>query len=313
METYEITANAKINLFLRICGKLPNGYHQLYTVMQEVDIFDDITVNIDHSRYADINVICEDMEGLDPKHNLCYKAADRFYARLHNKLVAEGTNETIVFPYTEIILKKRIPSQAGMGGGSSDAAAVLLALQEHFDNPFDDEELNTIAVNIGADVPFFLYGGCCLCEGVGEVVTQLEHAPKCHLVVVKPDQGVSTPRSFAEVDRMELPEFRREDYQELFRKIYEAGDDVDLLDKLIRENEEMFINDLQAPGIEEVPVIRDIIDVLKGAGSTLSLMTGSGSAVFGLFKNEELAQSAKNAVEADGRFSSCEVFVTRMV
>ena len=313
METYEITANAKINLFLRICGKLPNGYHQLYTVMQEVDIYDDVTVKIDADRYADINVICEGMEGLDPKHNLCYKAADRFYARLHKKLVAEGTKETIVFPYTEIKLTKHIPSQAGMGGGSSDAAAVLLALQEHFGNPFDDEELNSMAVNIGADVPFFLYGGCCLCEGVGEVVTQLEHAPKCHLVIVKPDQGVSTPRSFAEVDKMDIPEFAREAYQELFDKIYEAGDDVELLDSLIRENEDMFINDLQAPGIEEVPVIKDIIDVLKETGSTLSLMTGSGSAVFGLFKNEELAQKAKQTVEADGRFSSCEVIVTRMV
>lgn len=313
METYEITANAKINLFLRICGKLPNGYHQLYTVMQEVDIYDDVTVGIDGSRPAEINVICEGMEDLSPKHNLCYKAADRFYARLHKKLVAEGTKETIVFPYTEIKLTKRIPSQAGMGGGSSDAAAVLLALQEHFGNPFDDEELNSIAVNIGADVPFFLYGGCCLCEGVGEVVTQLEHAPKCHLVIVKPDQGVSTPRSFAEVDKMDIPEFAREAYQELFNKIYEAGDDVELLDSLIRENEDMFINDLQAPGIEEVPVIKDIIDVLKETGSTLSLMTGSGSAVFGLFKNEELAQKAKQTVEADGRFSSCEVIVTQMV
>ena len=313
MDSYEISANAKINLFLRICGKLPNGYHKLYMVMQEVDISDEVTVNIDPSGPSGIDVICGDLTGLDPKKNLCYKAADRFYARLHKKLVSEGTKERIVFPHTEIVLKKGIPNQAGMGGGSSDAAAVLLALQEHFGNPFDKAELNETAVNIGADVPFFLYGGTGLCEGVGEVVTQLEDFPKWPMLIVKPQQGVSTARSYSEVDRIDLPPVDKDRYEELFRKLSETGGDMDKAEEIIKENRELFINDLQIPGIDEVPVIRDIIASLEDAGSSLALMTGSGSAVFGLFKTEDEASEARDRLAADSRFSDCDFFVTKMI
>ena len=313
MDSYEITANAKINVFLKICGKLPNGYHKLFMVMQEIDIFDDVTVNIDSSRPAEIQIICDGMDNTDPKKNLCYKAADRFYARYHKKLVSENASSRIAFPFTEIVLTKRIPSQAGMGGGSSDAAAVLMALQEHFGCPFSDDELNEIAVNIGADVPFFLYGGTCLCEGVGEVVTPLGDIHMWPMLIVKPSQGVSTPRSFAEADKQEITGFNREEYEKLFADLAEAGDDTDAADALIQKNKALFVNDLQAPGIEEVPVIADIISALDDAGSSLSLMTGSGSAVFGLFRSEDLAAEAKDKLASDGRFADCAFYVTKMV
>ncbi|SCW64242.1 4-diphosphocytidyl-2-C-methyl-D-erythritol kinase [Ruminococcaceae bacterium YRB3002] len=308
MESYEISANAKINLLLRICGKLDNGYHKLYTVMHEVDITDDITIDIDPDRPSDIVVICEGMEDIDPKKNLCYKACDRFYARLHKKLVEEGTRERIVFPYTEIRLVKRIPSQAGMGGGSSDAAAVILALQDHFVNPFDEEELNSMAVNVGADVPFFLYGGTCLCEGVGEVITVLDNIPKWPLLIVKPPVGVSTPRCFAEADRMALVEFDRDSYRRLYEDIVAADGDADRIAGVIAANRDLFVNDLQAPGISEVPVIADIIRDLEGAGALLSLMTGSGSAVFGIFRSGEDAARAEKAIKESGRYDDCAFY-----
>ena len=313
MESYEVTANAKVNLFLKICGKLPNGYHKLFMVMQEIDICDDVTVNIDSSRPAEIAVICNGMDNTDPKKNLCYKAADRFYARYHKKLVEEQTKERIVFPYTEIVLTKRIPSQAGMGGGSSDAAAVLMTLQEHFGNPFSDEEMNEIAVNCGADVPFFLYGGMCLCEGVGEVVTQLEDPPKWPMLIVKPHIGVSTPRSFAQADKMAISGYDREAYRAMFDRILEAGTDLDKVEAVLKENRALFVNDLQAPGIEEVPVIADIIDSLEQAGSPLAMMTGSGSAVFGLFKTEDLAKTARDIIAGDDRFADCDIYVCHMI
>ena len=313
MDSYEITANAKINLFLRICGKLPNGYHKLFTVMQEVDICDDVTVNIDSAKAPGISVVCEGLEGIEAQRNLCYKAADRFYANYHNLLVNEGQREKIVFPYTEIVLTKRIPSQAGMGGGSSDAAAVLMVLQEHFGNPFSIDELNRIAVNIGADVPFFLYGGSCLCEGVGEVVTQIEGVPLWPMLIVKPPHGVSTPKSFAMADSMDIAGFDRKSYNELFRTIVDAGDDIDAVDAAIRANKELLINDLQIPGEQEVPVITDIISELNDKGSTLALMTGSGSAVFGLFKTEDDVLAAKEAMESDGRFADCAFYSVRMI
>ena len=313
MDSYEISANAKINIFLRICGKLPNGYHKLYMVMQEIDISDDVTVNLDSERPAGIDVVCSDLTGLDPTKNLCYKAADRFYARLHKKLVSEGTREKIVFPHTEIILRKGIPNQAGMGGGSSDAAAVLLALQEHFGEPFNEEELNETAVNIGADVPFFLYGGTGLCEGVGEEVTQLDAFPKWPLLIVKPRQGVSTARSYSEVDKLDLPPLDKSRYEELFRELLETDGDLDRADEVLDRNRELLINDLQAPGIDEVPVIRDIISSLEKEGASLALMTGSGSAVFGLFKTTEDAEKVRKALASDARFSDCDFFVTGMI
>ncbi len=313
MDSYEIKANAKINLFLKICGKLPNGYHKLFMVMQEIDICDDVTVNIDQDRPAEIAVICDGMDNTDPKKNLCYKAADRFYARYHKKLVNEKTKYRIVFPYTEIVLTKRIPSQAGMGGGSSDAAAVLMTLQEHFGDPFSEEELNEIAVNIGADVPFFLYGGTAFCEGVGEVVTPIEGFGRWPMLIVKPAEGVSTPRSFAEADKLSIEGFDRKLYEDLIVSLCQAGNDLDKADEIIRSNRYLFVNDLQTPGIEEVPVIRDIIDMLDAEDSSLSLMTGSGSAVFGLFRTEDLAKKAMEHISADPRFASCSFYLTNMI
>ncbi len=313
MEVYDITANAKVNIFLRICGKLPNGYHRLYTVMQEVDIADEVTVSIDDTREAGIEVICEGLEGTDQKKNLCYKAADRFYANYHNKLVEEGFRNKIRFPYTEISLKKTIPFQAGMGGGSSDAAAVLLVLQEHFNEPFSEEEINRIAVNIGADVPFFLYGGTCLCEGVGEEITRLEGAARWPMLIVKPPVGVSTPRSFAQVDKMEIPPVDTKAYEQMYYELLSAGEDHDRVSDVLKKHKSLFVNDLQLPGIEEVPVISGIISSLDDEGSMLSLMTGSGSAVFGIFKTEEEAKKASLNMSEDPLFKDCQFIVTKML
>ncbi|MDO4876863.1 MAG: 4-(cytidine 5'-diphospho)-2-C-methyl-D-erythritol kinase, partial [Oscillospiraceae bacterium] len=183
-ESYEITANAKINLFLRVKGTLPNGYHSLYTVMQEIACADQITVNIDDTRKG-FKINCIGRSDIDPKKNLCRKACDRFYSNM--KKIREG----FVPPYTEIELIKNIPSESGMGGGSSDAAAILLVLQEHFGNPFEEEQLLKIAVNVGADVPFFLYGGTALCEKVGEDVTPIGNLAGLGVLIAKPDAGVS--------------------------------------------------------------------------------------------------------------------------
>ena len=313
MEVYDITANAKINLFLRICGKLPNGYHRLYTVMQEIDVADEVRVSIDDNKETGISVICDGFTDTDQKKNLCYKAADRFYANYHNKLVEDGYKNKIRFPYTEIALKKTIPFQAGMGGGSSDAAAILLVLQEHFGNPFSEEELNRIAVNIGADVPFFLYGGTCLCEGVGEEITQLEGAARWPVLIVKPPKGVSTPRSFAQVDKTDIPAFDTHDYEKMFTSLREAGDDADKVRGILKEYKHIFVNDLQAPGIEEVPVISDIITSLDDEGSMISLMTGSGSAVFGIFASEEEAKRASGVMSEAHQYKDCQFIVTKMV
>ena len=210
MDSYEITANAKLNLFLRVRGILPNGYHSLYSVMQEIDLADSLTVNIYPERESGFDIRCIGRNDIDPDKNLCSKAKDRFFSYLRKKAGADPSIEFKI-PYIEMVLTKRIPSESGMGGGSSDAAAVLMVLQEHFGNPFTDEELNQLAVNVGADVPFFLYGGTCICESVGEDIRQLESLAGIPLLIVKPSEGVSTPECFHAIDSKPLPEFDAEE------------------------------------------------------------------------------------------------------
>ena len=199
-------------------------------------------------------VECEGRSDIDPKKNLCYKAADRFYASLHNKLDAEGSSDgRYAFPRTVIRLKKNIPSESGMGGGSSDAASVLIILQEHYGNPFTEEELGKLAVNVGADVPFFLYGGTCLCERVGEEVTPIASLADLPILIVKPSAGVSTPECFKAIDSAELEEFDGEAYAEYISHLTEQKESpADKLGSFLSGGE-LLVNDLQAPAVSAVP------------------------------------------------------------
>ena len=292
--SYEINAYAKINLFLKICGKLPNGYHKLYTVMQEVDLKDDITVTIDDGR--DELIIVRDPEGRDISgNNLCYIAADKFYGYMARKLKTSG------FPAVTITLDKHIPVQSGMGGGSSDAAAVLLVMQQHFGSPFSDREMEELAVSIGADVPFFLYGGTCLCENVGEEITVLKSLAGANIVLVKPREGVSTAECFAEADRYPADDGLIREYKDFTESL--AGDaeekaDISELISFLKSREDCS-NDLQKPAEKMVPVISALIAELEDNGAQVARMTGSGSAVFGIFADKEEAERAVSAIRKD--------------
>ena len=313
IDTYKTSASAKVNLFLRVCGKLPNGYHRLYTVMQEIDYCDELTVSVGGDGPSEIVVECEGRSDIVPKKNLCYKAADRFYASLYNKQTADGIEGRYDFPRTVINLKKRIPSESGMGGGSSDAASVLIILQEHFGNPFTEEELGKLAVNVGADVPFFLYGGTCLCESVGEDITPIASLAGLPILIVKPSEGVSTPECFKAVDSADLQDFDNDAYTEYVSTL--TAEKESLSDKLeaFLSGGNLLVNDLQAPAIDAVPQIGEIIEALKEAGAPFAAMTGSGSAVFALFDSEEKANEVTEAVKNDPRAKDCIVLLTKTV
>ena len=314
IETYKTSASAKVNLFLRVCGKLPNGYHRLYTVMQEIDYCDELVVSIGGEGPSEIVVECEGRSDIIPKKNLCYKAADRFYASLYNKMADEASMDgRYDFPRTVIKLTKRIPSESGMGGGSSDAASVLIVLQEHFGSPFTEEELGKLAVNVGADVPFFLYGGTCLCESVGEDITPLASLAGLPILIVKPSEGVSTPECFKAIDSSELQQIDDDAYAGYVAGLAEEKDS--LADKLgtFLSGGGLLVNDLQAPAVEAVPQIGEIIKALKEAGAPYAAMTGSGSAVFALFDSEEAAKKAQEAIKSDPRAKDCQMILTETV
>ena len=311
MESYEITANAKLNLFLRVRGILPNGYHSLYSIMQEIDLADTLTINVYPERETGFDIKCIGRNDIDPEKNLCSKAKDRFLSSLRRKAISDPSmpeaykwqkNE---FPYIEIVLTKVIPSESGMGGGSSDAAAVLLVLQEYFGNPFNDEELNQLAVNVGADVPFFLFGGTCLCERVGEDISVLESLAGIPLLIVKPQQGVSTPECFHAIDSKPLPEFDEARYEAFINSLNEAEDDV--LARFLKGSD-LLTNDLELPSEEKVPLIRKAREKLLATDAKFSRMTGSGSAVFAMYESIEARDKAYDQIKADPEFSDCDMF-----
>ena len=244
--TYSTKAYAKINLFLRICGKYPNGYHRLFTLMQEVSIADDITVTIDPDLEDEI-IVANFMEGLSQEDDLCYKAATKYVDLIDAKGYGRIT----------INVTKNIPSQAGMGGGSSDAASVIKLLQKRFKNPLTKEELVKLGTTLGADVPFFFYGKSAFCEGIGEKISKCTSLAGIPMLIVKPDIGVSTPVCFRMCD--ESP------------AVFAVKD--------------ILTNDMQGPACEIVPVIAEILEEIEKTSPVYTAMSGSGSAVFSIYSN----------------------------
>ena len=306
-DSYEITANAKINLFLRVKGTLPNGYHSLYTVMQEISCSDRITVNIDPSRKG-FRIKCIGRDDIDPKKNLCRKAADRFFSNLKK---ISGNDFTI--PSIEIELIKNTPSESGMGGGSSDAAAILMVLQEHYGQPFDEDKLLQIAVNVGADVPFFLYGGTGLCERVGEAVTPLASFSGLGLLIAKPDGGVSTPECFELIDREPAKPFDQKAYSDYIETLKVPSKDTSEKLEKILAGKDLLVNDLESPAEKLVPEIEAIRKALEATDSPYCRMTGSGSAVFALYESLEEAARAKEKARLDPVLSKCILILSETI
>lgn len=302
--TYEVSATAKINLYLRVCGNLPNSnYHRLHMLMQEITLCDDVEVFVDDEGEHDIIAECIGCDPIPNNKNLCYKAAVRFFSALKKR----GTVRKL--PFVKITIKKNIPSEAGIGGGSSDAAAVILCLAEHYGNPFSVEELNEIAANTGADTPFFLYGGACVCEGFGEVVTPIESLSDLPLILIKPKDGVSTPQCFSSFDSKHKPTLDESLYDGFKAELAASDSPIEV----IRNHKELMVNDLQEPAEEFVPDIRTARELLEHNGALFAAMSGSGSCVFGVFEDKEKRDLAfakisedKTVSDKDYKLFKCE-------
>ena len=302
--SYDTTAFAKINIFLRCCGKYDNGYHRLYMLMQQIGIGDDILVEFDDDR--DFNIEIDSEVDIPKEKDLGYKAARAFYDAYADMLHAKA-KPVPRFPFTYIRETKNTPSQAGLGGGSSDAAAVLQILQQHFGYPLDDEQMLAVSSRLGADVPFFLTGGTCICEGVGEMVTELPDLSGINVILVKPDTGVGTAECYALSDESPAV-FDEGSYKERMNGIF--TDEKKLPLERIREASDELTNDLQEPAVKIAPVIADIIEAIKETGSCYTAMTGSGSCCFGIYANEEECACAREALAQDPRTSGCQIIPT---
>ncbi|MDR1397993.1 MAG: 4-(cytidine 5'-diphospho)-2-C-methyl-D-erythritol kinase [Desulfarculales bacterium] len=273
-----LKAFAKINLYLRIVGRREDGYHLLETVMQTVDVADDIFLR---ESEEGINFTCND-PGLE-KDNLAVKAAALFYQRLAR------------VPEISISLHKRIPAGAGLGGGSSDAAAVLRGLNLLYKNVFDDAALWEMARCLGADVPFFLRGGRALCTGIGDIITPLPDLVSGAFVLVKPPFSLSTATVYSLWD-------------DLVRRGRPGANNYLPEQKINIEYK--FINDLEQAVFSVYKDFACLKAELYELGADAVVMSGSGSALFAFFTCQEQAKWAEQVVKdiksADWWVKFCE-------
>lgn len=264
-KTVQERAYAKINLTLGVTGRRADGYHLLDSLMVTIDLHDEVTV----TRSREVIVTCTGM--LLPYRNTLRAAAERYRA-----LTGRGAR---------IHVYKRIPAEAGLGGGSADAAAALRALQRMYGEA-EERDLYDIALRVGADVPFCLKGGLCRVQGVGEALTPLRMGAQLHLALARPRQGVSTGKLFR---ALALPQPLPDTAGAL--AALAAGDAPALAARLY--------NALEGPATALVPEIGLLRERLLALGALGACMSGSGSTVFGLFPTAEAAQAAAAALRDD--------------
>lgn len=269
----EIQAFAKLNLTLDILGKREDGYHDLRMVMQSITLAD--TLTLEENRGEGLRVSANLRFLPTGEKNLAAAAALRFWEALGR----EPEN-------LDIRIEKRIPVCAGMAGGSSDAAAVLRALNQRAGDPFSPKELARLGERVGSDVPYCVLGGTALAEGRGEVLTPLAPLPRCWVVACKPDFPISTPELFAQADRVKLR--RRPDTAGLVAAL-EAGD----LGGVARRMYNVFEDVLPARLYTRVAEIKNILIQCGALGANMS---GSGPTAFGLFDRLEAAQEARSCL-----------------
>lgn len=261
-EKITIAAHAKLNLYLDIVGKRADGYHLLETVLQSVDLCDIVEVS---AAREGISVSCSNPEIPTGERNICHKAAKRFAERVGGNFGAE------------IHIEKRIPDGAGLGGGSADAAAVLCALNELNGLPMRSDELLQLAAEIGADVPFCLTGGLAVCRGIGELIEPLKPLPERFYLIVKPNFRCPTQEAYKLYDNAPVPA------KNALEAFCNAGSRYP--EQLYNVFEEIYGN------LE----ISSIKAKLRETGALGSLLTGSGSAVFGVYETAQGAASAARA------------------
>lgn len=276
-----LLAPAKINVYLRIVGQRPDGYHLLDSLMVPVSLYDEISLAVapiapdDQSAIARIVVTCNPPTVPEDETNLAYKAA------------ALLCQEAGVQARITMHLQKRIPVGAGLGGGSSDAAAVLKGLNTLLALGFTDTQLGTLAARLGADVPFFI--PCCPAQvqGIGEVLTPVPALPARWLVLVVPPFGVSTPWAYQRFDALLEPDNAVASVAPSWAAGHWPGPGC-------------WMNDLEQAVIPAYPQIGAIKQRLLHLGAEGALMSGSGSAVFGVFATLTAAQQAKEALAHAG-------------
>ena len=266
----KIRAPAKINLTLRVVGRRADGYHLLDTIMLPISLYDEVQIrrmrSLAQREDQSIRVICDDPLVPDGEKNLAYRAA---------ALLLKKANKR---DQVEIRIHKNIPVGAGLGGGSTDAAAVLVGLNRLLKLGYSARQLEIIAVTIGADVPFFIQARPARARGIGERLNRLDGVPRWWLVILYPELAVSTAwvyrKTSAKLTKLSL------------------NTSIAALLRNIEKGDKLLINDLETVTLRRYPRIEALKTRLIRAGAVAALMSGSGSAVFGIFGSRREAAIA---------------------
>ncbi len=267
MNKLTVSVPAKINISINVKSKLASGYHTVEMIMQTIDLFDVITVV---KTPGELSIQCDSLNLPKDQGNIAWKAAEMFFTKCPCKGGAK------------ITLKKNIPIAAGLGGGSSDAAGVLKALNKLYDNCLTDVQLVQLSRQLGSDVTFFLSGGTQFAKGKGDELTKLPDLEGVHVLLVNPGFPVSTQWVYNNLDLNNLGE--RPNISNLINAI--EAMDINHIAMNMR-------NVLESVTLKEHPELKAIKDQLNELGALGSLMSGSGPTVFGIFSDSASAEAAK--------------------
>lgn len=283
MDSLELRAMAKINLGLDVVGRREDGYHLLRMIMQSVRLYDRITLTR------------EPESGVRLQTNLSYVPTDG--TNLASRAAQTLIDEFGIKSGVTIRLEKKIPVAAGLAGGSSDAAAVLVGMNRLFSLGLSRRELCERGVKLGADIPFCVVRGTCLAEGIGEELTELPALPPCTIVIAKPAVRVSTKNVYQKIDS--ICDIAHPD-------VY--GQAEALRNGDLREVCRLAGNVLELVTAAAEPAVGQLRESMKSRGAILSMMSGSGPSVFGIFEGKAEAESAAAMIRKN--FPGCQVFVT---
>lgn len=268
-------AYAKLNLFLDVTAKRPDGFHEILSVMESVSLADEVTVRVDKADYSCITLHMKNSNIPADERNLAYLAAEAFL---------DETGKTAAL---DITVEKYIPDGAGLGGGSSDAAAVLRALNMAFGNPLTADALCALGAKIGSDVPFCVLGGTRLCRGRGERMSVYPTVDRFYVIVPPVATKMATPAAYKMLDEA------FDDYKEENPALHEALFDFFAEDPVLG-----MYNVFESIVLPLSPETDEVRTELSRLGAQAAMMSGSGTAVFGVFETEEEANAA--ALELPG-------------
>ena len=273
-------AFAKINLFLDVVGKRDDGFHELKTVLHSVSLCDEIDITVKPSDSISIDFV-SDNESINDNSNLVYKAIELFLEK--SGIVAS----------VQAKLYKCIPIQSGLGGGSADAAATLKILNSHF-GCFSDDELLSIAGELGSDIPFLCVGGTATCEGRGEIISPILFDATLNFVIAIGDERVSTPAAYKKLDIL---------YSDFDGSIEKDDFSKSPCLAFVRDESEIKIpiyNIFEKAVMEDARSVGRIKQRMIELGARFSLMSGSGPSVFGIFDTAESAKFAELELKKEG-------------